>query len=357
MQHTIKKTILGKLRVYFICPHCNNELNSPLEEAGQEGNCPMCRMKIVTPGEAELLRHQEEQEEDRRRRKIEAAAAAQLAEKQRAEAAERQERERLEAADHQRKVAAQREQEHISNADRMTFSDRLLTMAFKFAKALSVIVVVCCFATIAVCLVMVMTVRAEKIPTNTIPPLVAPTVADYQNYKKSSSQASEASSSDQNSNTNQVAGPQVETLEVHFVRLLQTWGFTSSLLERERDFNVMEEDEKQMLVNGLETFIHSPGKQVQADGQAAMGWYLDAFKEIWQEHSDAEHEAERKQELADNAASLRRQQLLIAIGSALAALLSFLFLPLLIQIEQNTRRTLELQVALNKGRFSQKSGG
>jgi len=45
-------------------------------------------------------------------------------------------------------------------------------------------VIVCCFATIAVCLIMVMTVRAEKIPTNTIPPLVAPSPADYENFKK-----------------------------------------------------------------------------------------------------------------------------------------------------------------------------
>jgi len=45
------------------------------------------------------------------------------------------------------------------------------------------------------------------------------------------------------------------------------------------------------------------------------------------------------------------------MGSALAAMLSFLFLPLLIQIEQNTRRNLELQGALNKGIFCRKSGG
>jgi hypothetical protein len=56
-----------------------------------------------------------------------------------------------------------------------------------------------------------------------------------------------------------------------------------------------------------------------------------------------------QQELADLAASTRRQELLVAIGGAIAGLLSFLFLPLMIQIEQNTRRSLALHAAERKG--------
>ena len=63
----VKKTFWGKLRVHYICPQCKNELNSPLEDAGREVNCPFCRVEFVTPGESELFQHKNKQEEDRRR--------------------------------------------------------------------------------------------------------------------------------------------------------------------------------------------------------------------------------------------------------------------------------------------------
>jgi DNA-directed RNA polymerase subunit RPC12/RpoP len=57
--------------VKYRCPHCSDQLESPLSEAGSTQPCPSCYKKLVTPGikewqAAQALELKREQEEQRR---------------------------------------------------------------------------------------------------------------------------------------------------------------------------------------------------------------------------------------------------------------------------------------------------
>ncbi len=76
-----------------------------------------------------------------------------------------------------------------------------------------------------------------------------------------------------------------------------------------------------------------PPREAECTGADAANWYIGTFQ-----NRLAERQA---QALLDQQAAAQRRQLLIpalsGIGTAIGALLMFLILPLLIQIERNTR--------------------
>lgn len=100
----------------------------------------------------------------------------------------------------------------------------------------------------------------------------------------------------------------------------------------------LEDDEPDRLIDGLvaiaSTHAARPPQGANCSGADAYNWYVQDFMT-----KVAERRAERAAQIAAEAA--RRSWVSIALGaagSALVLLLSFLALPLLIQIERNTRR-------------------
>jgi hypothetical protein len=106
-----------------------------------------------------------------------------------------------------------------------------------------------------------------------------------------------------------------------------------------------------MFLSGLERLLAyvqnyaKTGANPVATPERAANWYVSEFQlneeTVRKAEGDAdaaETQAKQQAELARLEASEERMRLLLTIGGAIAALLAFLFLPLVIQIEQNTRK-------------------
>jgi predicted RNA-binding Zn-ribbon protein involved in translation (DUF1610 family) len=253
VEYTVKKNLAGRHRVHFQCSHCNSVLESPLEEAGQEFDCPICGKRIATPGQPDLAKlraavesRQKAMEEERRVSQERAASVG------RRDAAARKEEE------------ARRERERLEAIDKLSFADRLLSLAFKFAKAVSVIVIISCFFTVAVCLAILPTVQPVKVSQATAP-MLAPSLAEYKEYMKPASDTVPTGTG------NQPTAPNNQTPLTRFEALLQPFDLNS--YSRSAEFIEMDSYTQQALIAGLGGFIHS----FQAD-TAAVNWYLETFK-------------------------------------------------------------------------------
>jgi Zn-finger nucleic acid-binding protein len=51
--YIVRKSLLGKRFIKYACPNCSGDLESPIEEAGQNDRCPVCDGVFVVPGELE----------------------------------------------------------------------------------------------------------------------------------------------------------------------------------------------------------------------------------------------------------------------------------------------------------------
>ncbi|HZZ42561.1 MAG TPA: hypothetical protein VFE58_06465 [Tepidisphaeraceae bacterium] len=60
--YSVSRGGLGKAKVSYHCPACNDDLKSPIEDAGNKDRCPTCNAELIVPGEAELLRLHTERE-------------------------------------------------------------------------------------------------------------------------------------------------------------------------------------------------------------------------------------------------------------------------------------------------------
>ena len=63
--YSVERTLLGKHRVVYDCPHCGHNIYNPLEEAGIDDVCPECDGDFVVPGVDDLERITQEEEKIR----------------------------------------------------------------------------------------------------------------------------------------------------------------------------------------------------------------------------------------------------------------------------------------------------
>lgn len=326
MQYTVKKTAFGKYHVLYECPRCRAALDSPIEEAGTQIECPTCHHSFVAPaaqdaerirkaseeaaGREERLRQQQKNEALRRKEEARKATEARRA----AEAAGAAGRPR-------RPQAPVHQQAHTPSP-----ADKFLRVAFTFGKAISVVVVGCCFAAIAICAVWLFTVHAEK-PTTQVVTFSAPAIADY---AATLARATPTRTADEQSD--QGAAGSGRALYDDYEQFLARYGIRSSELVVE--FIRMDSEAQHLLLDGLRALQKQAAVKID---DAAVLWYVRAFKARWDVAKESRDDRAREERFAEAAAKERRLQLLTAIGFSVAALMSFLFLPLLIQIEQNTR--------------------
>jgi hypothetical protein len=179
-------------------------------------------------------------------------------------------------------------------------------------------------------------VREESVPNN-VPAFVAPILADYRAHLNRSTPSSDTAADAGNTRADDETTPYGR-----FDALLKRFGLYTP--DRSLEFIHLDYEELGPLETGLEEFTRDHPLD-----ESSLAWYLDTAKEKWDRNAAEMHDVERKRELAAVIARNRREGLLLTIGSAFVTLLAFLFLPLLIQVEQNTRRTLEVQAAMKKG--------
>lgn len=102
-----------------------------------------------------------------------------------------------------------------------------------------------------------------------------------------------------------------------------------------RQLSNMDKKYRSMFVNGLEDFLHDGKKYIEKQGAKTK---LD-LPEIANAYDDLFDTAVEEAESSEAESKAKRATALITIGSALGAMILFLIIPLLLQIEINTRPT------------------
>ena len=312
--HRIEKNLLGKQSVHYECPHCRGELISPLEDAGNREACPTCGGKLVVPGAEDLARHRREQDASRQQREQERRTAAML------EARAREEAEQL-AAYRAREKARQ---QFLSGNVSLSVADRLLAWAFTFGKVVSIIAVAAGFLVMIGAGVWLFTLR-EAPPRTQVLPVAVPTSAEYAKVASARSAGGAGSA----------AGGGSEARRQRLTKLLSSTNasrFLTEMVERSYD-NAVDHELGDAFVDGLAAFI----KGTPATDDSLI-WYMSTFDARIAAHNRAVRDRLEEQRAARATLAAQRTLALMTMGMALAALLTFLVLPLLILIEENTRR-------------------
>lgn len=127
--HKVFKTLTGKVRVKYQCPHCSETLESELAEAGSTDICPQCQKKFVVPGEAERTKFEAQlRQQAQTRKEAEAIRTAQLQQQKAEEAKARAMQAAIDAEDAIRTEAQEAEQTRAQAlAERATAQRRLGT--------------------------------------------------------------------------------------------------------------------------------------------------------------------------------------------------------------------------------------
>ncbi len=131
MQYKIHKTLTGKLRVKYPCPHCGDALESELAEAGHKDKCPTCQREYVVPGEdkrkqveAELRKQAEAKKQAEAERLAKEQAENTARENARREALQRKlEQQELERREAEERAAAYRVEQNAAT-ERATALER-----------------------------------------------------------------------------------------------------------------------------------------------------------------------------------------------------------------------------------------
>jgi DNA-directed RNA polymerase subunit RPC12/RpoP len=58
IQYKIHRTVGGAVRLKYLCPKCQEKLESDIEEAGKQDTCPNCSEGFLVPGVAQLQSYQ-----------------------------------------------------------------------------------------------------------------------------------------------------------------------------------------------------------------------------------------------------------------------------------------------------------
>lgn len=105
--YKLQKTLLGKIRVKFNCPSCDEMLENDLTEAGSHDACPACKARFVVPGVAERMQREAQLRRDAEEKKREAKSELQIAEQRQFEAEElaRSKRIELQEKEKQQRIA------------------------------------------------------------------------------------------------------------------------------------------------------------------------------------------------------------------------------------------------------------
>ncbi len=365
MKYKVKGLSGSVPTVSFRCEHCRGGIVASLEEAGQSTGCPSCGATIAVPAGAELAewkRHRADQERAANKKRAE-HDARRKAKQAKLQATASQDEAPRDPRKEAKKAAATRPNAS-SAATPASLADRVLLAAFGFFRGISVLLV--CVAALAIAFGVVWLVLS--LPTRELPPepeevAVIPNAAGFivhcKQLEKDAKKQADKSASGLRGQPQQPSSP-IQQFQwpcsqvADEVRQVIT-GMDLDL-DAGREFlcewygDLPETDRKQSWA-GLVAFAaeyQSQRKKLSektkewCDSGAAVMWYIKWDQENRQFAWDIEIARHRVNE---DRAALRKWSIDTAgmvIASAIVLLMAFIALPLLIQIERNTRATLEI---------------
>lgn len=224
------------------------------------------------------------------------------------------------------------------------FVDKVLRLAFGFAKGISAIVVIVCLLIAVFGLVAVL-----FIPSNAeSEKLDKPTFADYLKLKQmerqgraDNKQASSDTSNSDSFNSAPWGEYNVNKFESVIDGLCMDYKLSKSLLlEWLRSMN---SKHRENFLTGLSSFLGESKEHFEKIGGGNINYPKGAvyYKSMFDEKLDELEDVKLNNDMKRATAGMIRKSILMAVVSALGLLLSFLILPLLIQIEHNTRILVE----------------
>ncbi len=325
--YEIKKSTFGDDKLLYKCPQCASDLESKLHEAGGRETCPICGSPFVVPGQDELRRREAEQKrqeaEDTQRKRAEERHRAAEAEQHRLETLKRDAEKKL-----KRNMASQTQQEAaVNEVQGYTMIDRLLRIFFKLGRTASVVILVLSALAIVWMGFKIMTTEVSK-PARTPVTVQSPTAQEYEQYKQYVKTASKEQARQALTRPRQANTPQQQSIEA---TLCRKYGLDEDSLAR--FLEDVDLEYRSRLCSELDSFLAGQrDKTPEALNEAAM-WYVFRFESGVR---DAKQQQERVERQIVQARAEQWGYLTVIMG-CFGAALGFLVLPLLIQIERNTR--------------------
>jgi len=222
------------------------------------------------------------------------------------------------------------------------FFDKVLRLAFSFAKGISAIIVIVCLliAVFGIIAVFFIPTNAEDETLDT------PTFPEYLRLKQKERQSQvqagnrQASSDTNNSdsfNSSSWGEYNVNKFDSLIDGLCKDYNLNKSqLLEWLKYMNAKR---REAFISGLSSFLGESKVHFGKSGGGNINYAKGAmyYKSMFDEKLDKLENVTLNNTMKRARAAIIRRFLLMAVASALGMLLSFLILPLLIQIERNTR--------------------
>ncbi|MFA5864741.1 MAG: hypothetical protein WC975_08640 [Phycisphaerae bacterium] len=355
MDYSIKKDLVHGEFVVYQCPSCQGQLESPLKDAGTNDTCPMCQKSFTVPGIKELNAKKTEEQARQAREK------ARVEERERLRIQYEKEREAQKLLGVKEKAEKNLIQnQHQQQMDvtayeslmTTTTADRVLRFSFKFAKWVSAFIVLACLVTAIGCLIGLLIVYPDIKPIESIQPF-DPTFASWKLEFEPEEQA-------QNNPQQDASVPQISSQETSvspaYVGRLKDLTKKYNLSEYGEEYpenqsiwvanfiSEIDEKHRDQFVSGLGNFLMEFSQHVLSKGKAknypcrvAAEWYKKQFIRSIEKNQELRNERREKNIAEEQAASANRRILGLTLVGAITALMVFLFLPLMIQIEHNTR--------------------
>ncbi len=362
--------------IEYKCSRCGNTLETDDSLSGQQEQCPICRKLNPVPLSKEDLakRHAEEAAERERTRQEQARLIAIEREAQKQEHEEEETQRTLLAAKeyeaHKKRsqeeeakravlesLRLQQEQERMQRSlKKSTTSDLFLWMSFKIAKMISVVVVGLCLLVAVGAGVYLLFVTPDAPKTVLLQPRTSfdsPRLEDL--IRELAERAKKGNPAPEVDPVGDRLRPQTSPTEMQWggrlKKLMQDYSLSedgySTLLGWLEN---MPSNYQEQFVVGVEKLLASVKKHITSGNNPkitvanAINWFkYDFFSSIAEVKASelrarqAEEAAQAERVAAGLRAEATRKLLVFVIVSAVAAMLGFLILPLLIEIEHNTR--------------------
>lgn len=328
--YEIKKSTFGEDRLLYKCPKCASDLESKLSEAGSCDDCPICGGSFVVPGQDEVNRRKTEARDqaaaDAQRKREEERQLAAQAEQRRVESIKRDAEKKL-----KRNMAAQEQQEAaVSEVQQYTLVDRLLRVFFKVGRTASVVILV--LSVVSIIWMGIKIAAAEASKPDRLPLAVqSPTAQEYEQYRQYLKTASKEQAKQALIRPRQANNVQQQSTET---TLCRKYGLDADVLSRLLEDIDLEF--RSRLCSELDSFLAGQRDTTQEAMNDAAMWYVFRFE-------SSVRDAKKQQEATERQiAQAKAEQwgYLTVIMGCFGAALGFLVLPLLIQIERNTRNLL-----------------
>lgn len=223
--------------------------------------------------------------------------------------------------------------------------DKILRVGFAIGRTASVVVILGSLFAVVVCAALFVLNSIGPTPTPApVASIVPPSFADFATNCKAinTQKSSYATGAPARSWTTKRADPCAQWRDriSRTCELLGIGGMEDALCSTTMGFP---SDYRDLFTAGIlshaETFYTTNPKPANCDGAMAAEWYIENFERLVKEREQSLVAAQEEARSAQAQRATIRNTSLTAAGLSIASLIVFLVLPLLIQIERNTRTT------------------